>query len=86
MTESNQLGLPESNTTDIFLRQGATYTKVGNLTKLSAKAKSENEAGETDYGGGLFSMTLTIKLIQILTKARFMPSISHSVNIRTKLS
>lgn len=61
MTESNQLGLPESNTTDIFLRQGATYTKVGNLTKLSAKAKSENEAGETDYGGGLFSMTFDDK-------------------------
>ena len=61
MTESNQLGLPESNTTDIFLRQGATYTKVGNLTKLSAKAKSKNEAGETDYGGGLFSMTFDDK-------------------------
>ena len=27
------------------------------MTKLSAKAKSKNEAGETDYGGGLFSMT-----------------------------
>ena len=61
MTESNQLGLPQSNTTDIFLRQGATYTKVGNLTKLSAKAKSKNEAGETDYGGGLFSMTFDDK-------------------------
>ena len=57
MTESNQLGLPKGNATGIFLRQGTIYTKVGNLTKLSAKAKSKNEAGETDYGGGLFSMT-----------------------------
>ena len=35
MTESNQLGLPQSNTTDIFLRQGATYTKVGIRMELS---------------------------------------------------
>lgn len=52
MKESNQLGKPNGNATTIFLRQGQTYTAVGDLTALSAKAKSE-----ANYGGGLFSMT-----------------------------
>lgn len=53
MTESNQLGLPQSNAKTIFLRKGQAYTAVGTLTSLSAKVKSENE----EVGGGLFSMT-----------------------------
>lgn len=55
MTESNRLGMPyddKDDATTIFLRQGQTYTAVGKLTNLSAKAKSGN-----DNGGGLFSMT-----------------------------
>ena len=54
MKESNQLGLPDGNAKTIFLRQGQTYIEVGDLTDLSAKAKTETE---TDNGGGLFSMT-----------------------------
>lgn len=54
MKESNQLGLPDGNAKTIFLRQGQTYIEVGDLTGLSAKAKTETE---TDNGGGLFSMT-----------------------------
>lgn len=58
MKTSNQLGLPNGNATAIFLRQGSTYTEVGNLTKLSAKPQSKNDTtGEIDNGGGLFSMT-----------------------------
>lgn len=53
MTESNQLGLPQSNAKTIFLRKGQAYTAVGTLTSLSAKVKSENE----EVGGGSFSMT-----------------------------
>lgn len=56
MKESNQLGMPygdkDDEATTIFLRQGQTYTAVGKLTNLSAKAK-----GGSDNGGGLFSMT-----------------------------
>ena len=52
MEGSDQLGKPNGNATTIFLRQGQTYIEVGNLTELSAKAKSE-----ANYGGGLFSMT-----------------------------
>lgn len=43
MTESNRLGMPyddKDDATTIFLRQGQTYTAVGKLTNLSAKAKS----------------------------------------------
>ena len=58
MQTSNQLGLPSSNATTIFLRQGQTYTEVGNLTRLSAKPQSKNDTtGEIDNGGGSFSMT-----------------------------
>lgn len=52
MEGSDQLGKLNDNATTIFLRQGQTYIEVGNLTELSAKAKSE-----ANYGGGLFSMT-----------------------------
>lgn len=51
MKESNRLSVPYGNATTIFLRQGQTYTAVGRLTNLSAKAKSE-----TENGGGKFSM------------------------------
>lgn len=58
MQTSNQLGLPSGNATTIFLRQGQTYTEVGNLTRLSAKPQSKNDTtGEIDNGGGSFSMT-----------------------------
>lgn len=58
MQTSNQLGLPSGNATTIFLRQGQTYTEVGNLTRLSAKPQSKNDTtSEIDYGGGSFSMT-----------------------------
>ena len=58
MQTSNQLGLPSGNATTIFLRQGQTYTEVGNLTRLSAKPQSKNDtSGEIDTGGGSFSMT-----------------------------
>lgn len=58
MQTSNQLGLPSGNATTIFLRQGQTYTEVGNLTRLSAKPQSKNDTtGEIDNGGGSFSVT-----------------------------
>ena len=55
MQTSNQLGLPSGNATTIFLRQGQTYTEVGNLTRLSAKPQSKN-----DTTGEEFPMTVPI--------------------------